>query len=281
MSVLSTWPDATDPFRELADSHSGLDFAYGAGRVRDDNTVTSVAAGTVTLTDATTNYVEVSSAGTVSANTTGFTAGAIPLYTVVTAAGAISTVTDRRAFLAVGGGATARPLHVGSYYTPPSGQGTTTVQPNDTVQYFIPFDLDTDQAIDRIACEVTTAGTSGAVARLGAYADDGGLPGDLIFQGGSTVSLTTTGFKTLTVAQTLTAPRVWLSWVHQGGASTRATMRMSLGDIPGATMLGSLTVGPVGGLIYVGTSGALPDPAPASGSLSPINAVPRTWVRAA
>lgn len=104
MSILSTWPDGTDPFRERPDAHSGLAFAFGAGRVRNDNVVTEVAAGTVTLTDATTNFIEVTGAGVVSDNTTGFTAGLIPLFEVVTAAGAISSVTDRRAFLMPTGG---------------------------------------------------------------------------------------------------------------------------------------------------------------------------------
>lgn len=108
--LLTTHPSgAADPFQEQPADHSGLDFAYGAGMVRDDNNVTAVAASTVTLTDATTNYIEVTGAGSVSANTTGFTTGRIPLFTVVTAAGAISTVTDRRAFLmlpGLGGGGT-------------------------------------------------------------------------------------------------------------------------------------------------------------------------------
>lgn len=98
MAILKTYPEASDPFK--AGTHSGLDFAYGAGRVRSDNTITDTVAGTVTLADDTTNYIEVDpSDGTVSDNAVGFTAGSIPLYTVVTAASAISTVTDKRAFL--------------------------------------------------------------------------------------------------------------------------------------------------------------------------------------
>ena len=99
MAILQTYPEAADPFRERSDAHSGLDFAYGAGRVRNDNVITDTAAGTVVLTDEATNYIEVTTAGVVSANTTAFTAGRIPLFTVVTAASAIGTVTDKRAFL--------------------------------------------------------------------------------------------------------------------------------------------------------------------------------------
>jgi hypothetical protein len=95
--VIESFPEGTDPFK--VKDHSGLDFAYGAGRVRKDNTITDVVAGTVTLTDDTTNYIEVTAAGVVSDNTTGFTSGQIPLYTAVTASGEITTVTDKRAFI--------------------------------------------------------------------------------------------------------------------------------------------------------------------------------------
>ena len=85
-------------------NHSGLDFYYLAGRVWDGTTLTAVAAGHVTLTDDDTNYVEVDPAdGTVSANVVGFTAGSLPLFEVVAASGAISTVTPKHVFLAAAG----------------------------------------------------------------------------------------------------------------------------------------------------------------------------------
>jgi len=90
-------------FAEDSDNHSGLDFAYKAGVVRVGTTVTAIAGSTVTLDDDTTNYVEIDvSAGTVVANATGFTAGDIPLFQVVTASGAIDTVTDKRAYFVPG-----------------------------------------------------------------------------------------------------------------------------------------------------------------------------------
>lgn len=89
-------------FAEDCENHSGLDFAYKAGVTARGTTVTATAAGAVTLTDDATNYIEVNPAdGTVSANTTGFTAGRIPLYTAIAAAGAITTVTDKRALMRV------------------------------------------------------------------------------------------------------------------------------------------------------------------------------------
>lgn len=64
------------------------------------------AAGAIsTLADTTvsvpngTNYVESDSAGSITANQTAFTAGRIPLYTVVTSSGAVTSYTDHRVLL--------------------------------------------------------------------------------------------------------------------------------------------------------------------------------------
>lgn len=75
-----------------------LNLAIAAGTVRNDNIVNSYAGGTEALTDNATNYVEVSSGGTVSHNTSGFTAGKFPIAVVITASGVISSLTDKRAW---------------------------------------------------------------------------------------------------------------------------------------------------------------------------------------
>ncbi|QOV90893.1 hypothetical protein [Humisphaera borealis] len=76
-----------------ADTTTGLTLGYRAGKVRFGNTLVSVSAGTIALSSSTTNYVEVDSAGTVSKNTSAFTATRIPLFTVVTGGSTITTVT--------------------------------------------------------------------------------------------------------------------------------------------------------------------------------------------
>lgn len=87
-------------FAENTSSHTGLNFYYKNGRVQNGTTTTKVAGSYVTLTDNQTNYIEVSKSGTVSANTTGFSDDAIPLYTVVVASGVQGTATDHRNYLA-------------------------------------------------------------------------------------------------------------------------------------------------------------------------------------
>lgn len=104
MAVLTTYSRVADPFKQ--GTHSGLNFEYGVGVVRNDNVVNKVVAGALTLTDDSTNYIEVDSDGVVSANQTGYTSGQIPLFTVTTLSGAITEVVDDRSFFSVatGGG---------------------------------------------------------------------------------------------------------------------------------------------------------------------------------
>lgn len=91
--------DAASPatlFGRRASTTTALTWGYYGGKVLIGGTVTSIANGTVALTASTTNYVEANNAGTVSKNTTGFTAGSIPLYTVVTGTSTITSYTDHR-----------------------------------------------------------------------------------------------------------------------------------------------------------------------------------------
>jgi hypothetical protein len=78
---------------------SGLTFGYYGGKMYVNGAITTIASGTVLLTGSTTNYVESTSSGSVSTNTTGFTAGRIPLYTIVTLTSTIDTVTPARAWV--------------------------------------------------------------------------------------------------------------------------------------------------------------------------------------
>ena len=78
---------------------AALTLGYRAFLCRFDTTIVTVAAGTLALTNTATNYVEVDAAGTVSANTTAYTLGHIPLGTVVCAGGDITTITEQSATL--------------------------------------------------------------------------------------------------------------------------------------------------------------------------------------
>jgi hypothetical protein len=77
----------------------GLTWGYFGGTILLNGVLTVVASGTIALTASSTNYVEMTFAGVVSKNTTGFTAGRIPLYTVVTDASQATTITDKRTII--------------------------------------------------------------------------------------------------------------------------------------------------------------------------------------
>lgn len=84
-------------FGRRATTTSALTWGFYGGRMLVDGVLTAIANGTVALTGSTTNYVEATRAGVVSKNTTGFTAGQIPLYTIVTGVSTVTSYTDERA----------------------------------------------------------------------------------------------------------------------------------------------------------------------------------------
>jgi hypothetical protein len=80
---------------------SGLTWGYYGGKVLLSGVVTAVANGTVTLTASTTNYLEAHpDTAAVSKNTTGFTAGYLPLYAIVAGTSTVTSYTDQRALAA-------------------------------------------------------------------------------------------------------------------------------------------------------------------------------------
>lgn len=92
--------DALSPSLTLgrrASTCSGLTWGYYGGKLILNGAITNIANGTVALTGSTTNYVECNTYGVVSKNTTGFTAGYIPMYSIVTSASGVSSYTDKRA----------------------------------------------------------------------------------------------------------------------------------------------------------------------------------------
>jgi hypothetical protein len=95
------------------------------------------------------------------------------------------------------------------YLAPPSGvrntwgTGTSQIRGRKIV---IPKDL----TVNQIGCSVQSAGASGALVRLGIYnSDANGYPSTLVVHAG-TVDVTSTGTKTITISQALTAGTYWL-----------------------------------------------------------------------
>ena len=75
---------------------SGITYGYSAGTVYSNGSLVSISGGTITLTASATNYVQRTAHGVVSANTSGFMTGLIPMATVVTGTTSITSITDDR-----------------------------------------------------------------------------------------------------------------------------------------------------------------------------------------
>lgn len=92
--------DAASPatlYGRRQSTSSGLTWGYYGGNVLVNGALTQIANGTLTLTASTINYIEAEpTTGAVSSNTTGFTAGRTPLYTVVTGSASVTSYTDNR-----------------------------------------------------------------------------------------------------------------------------------------------------------------------------------------
>jgi hypothetical protein len=98
---------------------SGLTWGYYGGNVMVAGVSTAIANGTFTLTGSTTNYIEAEpSTGAVSSNTSGFTAGRVKLYSVVTGVATVTSYTDFRAG-APGNPDLAGVTHAATSKTPP------------------------------------------------------------------------------------------------------------------------------------------------------------------
>lgn len=66
--------------------------------------------------------------------------------------------------------------------------------------HFVPVHFGSNRTITTVGINVTSAGSAGAVVRLGIYNDSGGLPTTLIADWG-TVATDSLGFKTLSISQ--------------------------------------------------------------------------------
>jgi hypothetical protein len=87
-------------FGRRASTTTGLTFGLYGGKILLDGVITAISNTTALLTANTTNYLEANpTTGAITANTSGFTTGAIPLYQVVTGPSTITSYTDKRAFV--------------------------------------------------------------------------------------------------------------------------------------------------------------------------------------
>lgn len=139
----------------------------------------------------------------------------------------------------------------------------TTVSQSVNSLQFRAFYVPVRRGFDRIGINVTTAGTAGAVLRLGLYNGAAGVPTSLIVDAG-TVDATTTGAKEVTISVTLDPGIYFTAIVAQVAVST-VSAYASTTALPWlapdtATSAPTATTGSLG-RAHAGTvTGALPNP---------------------
>ena len=81
-----------------ASTCSGLVWGYYGGKVSIAGVITAIANGTLSLSPSLTNYIEMHpDTGVISKNTTAFTPGYLPLYSVIAGASTVTSWVDQRA----------------------------------------------------------------------------------------------------------------------------------------------------------------------------------------
>jgi hypothetical protein len=135
-----------------------------------------------------------------------------------------------------------REIYRSGFYTQ-TGSALSTNAPALNTMVLIPLLIENRRAFDRIACDVTTAGGTGGLARLGIYQSDvNGMPSSLIVDAG-TVANTTTGAKTVSISQTLGPGLYWLALVSQTATATYRSITQSQIPVPVSTLSNASGVG--------------------------------------
>ncbi len=159
------------------------------------------------------------------------------------------------------------PFVTGRFYGVPLGCTPVAVLTVTATLYAYPVYIPSEVTISTFNIGVTTGQTGGA-AHVGIYADDGGYPGDLIYDSGAISGLTSTIVVTKTgVATTLNAGVYWIASIFTASGTfpsvTGSTANYSLGL---NSLLGSDTAAhalatsgeAATGISVAGTYGALP-----------------------
>jgi lysophospholipase L1-like esterase len=151
-----------------------------------------------------------------------------------------------------------------TYFYPVSAgaRGTSAMLGNSNMRA-APWQTERSVSLARIGVDISGAGQSGAVVRLGVYADNGqGYPGALLVDAG-TVAADTTGVKEATIALALPPGLYWLVACVQDAPTTQPTVRTVANWTPDVP-IGLGTGTPVADAVIVGYAAGAPAAFPAS-----------------
>lgn len=129
---------------------------------------------------------------------------------------------DAARLLIAQSGQVVRPTKVGIMFSSPTGAISNFTFVNGNAR-FAPVYVAQSTPIDRLACHVQIAGSTGAITRLALCADNGSFaPGVVLVQG--TVDGTSVGTKSLVVSLTLDPGLYWTTAINQDNPTTRPSL---------------------------------------------------------
>ncbi len=146
----------------------------------------------------------------------------------------------------------------GYWYHAQGAAGATQLLVQANVSYS-PIIVQQPTVFDQIGLEITTAGTTNSVTRLGIYGDVGGAPGPLILDAGTIPTSCVAQTQTIPISQALGPGVVWVASVGQGTPGTQPTVRRLGTDNSVVGMSSPATgTGFVGGWNQSGVSAGFP-----------------------
>lgn len=143
-------------------------------------------------------------------------------------------------------------LGAGGYLTWPTGRSGPGADTTLNREFAIPVVFDAELDL-RIGLNITTAGSAGAVFRIGVRADGGGLPGTLLNDLG-TIDGTVTGLAGKLGFTPDAGVRYWLSYTTQVAAATISAMQRGV-QVP---LFGFTNPADIAAVFQTGVTGALP-----------------------
>lgn len=154
-------------------------------------------------------------------------------------------------------------LAPGGYFTWPTGRSGPGGVMTLAREFAIPVVFDAEYDVN-IGLNITTAGSAGAVLRIGVRADDDGLPGTLLLDLG-TIDATGTGPLSKAGFTPEAGVRYWLSYSPQVVADTVISSMQRGVPVP---LFGSANPADIGALFQTGVAGALPSTFTVAGGAS-------------
>lgn len=145
------------------------------------------------------------------------------------------------------------------YYYNAQGGAQTNATPTLNTMTLVPFVLSVSATFTKIGIYVNTAGTAGAVVRLGIYNSSNGLPGTRLLDAGTVATTTSSSLALITINQTLSPGLYWLAAVPQ--TATCSAQCKGAGFVPMVPFNGSPANSNARGFQVASVSGALPTPA--------------------